>query len=92
MMNEDLIPLLTSSDPETIFLGICLMTEHSFDTIETINLLKNIVKKLKYHHREFFEEHKEYIADKVEELCSPYFWTIFEGVSFMPNSDQYRLD
>lgn len=86
-MNEDLIPLLTSSDPETIFLGICLMTKHSFDAIETINLLKNTVRKLNYHYHEFFEEHKEYIANKVEELCSPYFWKIFEGVPFVTNQD-----
>lgn len=91
-MNEDLVPLLTSSDHDTIFLGICLMTKHSFDAIETINLLKNTVRKLRSYHYKFFEEHKNYIADKVQKLCSPYFWTIFEGVVFGTNTNPYRID
>lgn len=91
-MDNNLIHLLTSSDPETVFLGICFMDKDSFSMIETINLLKNIVRELNYNYHEFFEEHKEAIADKVEELCSPYFWSIFEGILFRTDEDLYRLD
>lgn len=91
-MNDNLISLLTSPDPETVFLGICFMNKYSFGHIETINLFRNIVRDLNKNHHEFFEEHKEAIADKVEELCSPYFWDIFEGVLFRTDSNLYRLD
>lgn len=91
-MNDNLISLLTSPDPEAVFLGICFMDKDSFGIIETINLFKNVVRDLNTNHHEFFEEHKEVIADKVEELCSPYFWSIFDGILFKTDENLYRLN
>ena len=73
MENKELVRLLESSDPGAIFLGINLLVYEEKSPLINTTIRKALLR-IKNISIDFLEDHKNEIADIIEQISPEYFW------------------
>ena len=85
MENKELVRLLESSDPEAIFLGINLLVYEEKDPLINMTIRKALLR-IKNISIDFLEDHKNEIADIIEQISPEYFWSIIDNLFYLEDS------
>ena len=85
MKNKELVRLLESSDPEAIFLGINLLVYEEKDPLINMTIRKALLR-IKNISIDFLEDHKNEIADIIEQISPEYFWSIIDNLFYLEDS------
>lgn len=85
MENKELVRLLESSDPEAIFLGINLLVYEEKNPLINMTIRKALLR-IKNISIDFLEDHKNEIADIIEQISSEYFWGIIDNLFYLEDS------
>ena len=81
MENKELVRLLESSDPEAIFLGINLLVYEEKNPLINMTIRKALLR-IKNISIDFLEDHKNEIADIIEQISPEYFWGIIDNLFY----------
>ena len=85
MENKELVRLLESSDPEAIFLGINLLVYEEKNPLINMTIRKALLR-IKNNSIDFLEDHKNEIADIIEQISPEYFWGIIDNLFYLEDS------
>lgn len=85
MENKELVRLLESSDPEAIFLGINLLVYEEKNSLINMTIRKALLR-IKNISIDFLEDHKNEIADIIEQISPEYFWGIIDNLFYLEDS------
>lgn len=85
MENKELVRLLESSDPEAIFLGINLLVYEEKNPLINMTIRKALLR-IKNISIDFLEDHKNEIADIIEQISPEYFWSIIDNLFYLEDS------
>ena len=85
MDNKELVRLLESSDPEAIFLGINLLVYEEKSPLINMTIRKALLR-IKNISIDFLEDHKNEIADIIEQISPEYFWGIIDNLFYLEDS------
>ena len=85
MKNKELVRLLESSDPEAIFLGINLLVYEEKNPLINMTIRKALLR-IKNISIDFLEDHKNEIADIIEQISPEYFWSIIDNLFYLEDS------
>ena len=85
MENKELVRLLESSDPEAIFLGINLLVYEEKNPLINTTIRKALLR-IKNISIDFLEDHKNEIADIIEQISPEYFWGIIDNLFYLEDS------
>lgn len=85
MENKELVRLLESSDPEAIFLGINLLVYEEKSPLINMTICKALLR-IKNISIDFLEDHKNEIADIIEQISPEYFWSIIDNLFYLEDS------
>lgn len=85
MENKELVRLLESSDPEAIFLGINLLVYEEKNPLINMTIRKALLR-IKNISIDFLEDHKNEIADIIEQISPEHFWSIIDNLFYLEDS------
>ena len=85
MENKELVRLLESSDPEAIFLGIDLLVYEEKNPLINMTIRRALLR-IKNISIDFLEDHKNEIADIIEQISPEYFWSIIDNLFYLEDS------
>lgn len=85
MENKELVRLLESSDPEAIFLGINLLVYEEKSPLINTTIRKALLR-IKNISIDFLEDHKNEIADIIEQISPESFWGIIDNLFYLEDS------
>ena len=85
MENKELVRLLESSDTEAIFLGINLLVYEEKSPLINITIRKALLR-IKNISIDFLEDHKNEIADIIEQISPEHFWGIIDNLFYLEDS------